>query len=203
MRKQTSPGFSVAHYLWAIVMAFSSLILAYIILVKFDVPNLPWALDDRGVLFASTLSIFLIGLCVTFYPPKKSAMAECKVRRGWIEETHGFTKNEELNFSSVIVESGEIIHSVGNLLADEKATIGTLSINDGKALQELGTHLVAAKSSRNTLSHPTLLANGFNPLLHEDIVILGIAHRLIGNGGVVSFQDAVNSELAQKEINNK
>lgn len=92
-------------------------------------------------------------------------------------------------------ESGDIIHSVGNHLVDGTASIGVLSVIDGQLLRELGHALRIDREDSMNFMFPQLLSNGFNPRDHDDIIILGIANRMIGNAGSVSFQDAVSSEL--------
>ena len=90
------------------------------------------------------------------------------------------------------VEAGEIIHSIGNGIVDGigngTTNIGGLSMNDGRLLQELGHSLRVNRNLATELEFPALMEHGFNPLDHEIIVILGVAHRLIGNAGLVSFQ---------------
>jgi hypothetical protein len=103
---------------------------------------------------------------------------------------------EDLMVSQEIVEMGEIIHSIGNVISDGTGKIGTLSKDDGLLLQELG-HALRVRRTDSILKEDfsALIESGFNPKEQSTITILGIAHRLIGNAGLVSFKEAVGLEL--------
>ncbi|RYY74491.1 MAG: hypothetical protein EOO52_13075 [Gammaproteobacteria bacterium] len=93
-----------------------------------------------------------------------------------------------------LLESGEILHSIGNFLVEGSAVIGTLTKMDGRLLQELGHALRIHRVDAKPNEFPALITNGFDPRNYSNLVILGIAHRLLGNGGVVDFRTAVNLE---------
>ena len=101
-----------------------------------------------------------------------------------------------MSFDRKVLLSGEIIHGLGNSIIDGNSKIGSLSIQDGKILQELGHALrvnLNVSSTRGVHEFPALHGEGFNPFESTQELILDIAASFIGNAGCLTFAQAIQA----------
>jgi len=94
------------------------------------------------------------------------------------------------------LQAGEIIHGLGNSIVDGKSKIGSLTIVDGKILQELG-HALRIKLTPNGFKSyfKECINHGFNPNESTHEFILEVLSRFIGNEGLLTFKQSLACEM--------
>ena len=193
MRQRIIP-FTSGQILWAILMGLSMLILSNILVARLgsiDILMLS-RFGDVAVLLITCLCIFVIGMGVLIIPHEPS-IQKLRARQKIIRDP---AIDYRISFNRMSVEVGELIHGIGNDLVDGRAKIGSLSIEDGRILQELGHALRVSLVCGLPPSHlfPVLNSVGFYPEQDEKAFITAVASRFIGNNGLLTFNDCVQQE---------
>jgi hypothetical protein len=80
---------------------------------------------------------------------------------------------EEMKLS---LASGELIHQLGNLVAEAGGPVGTLTVKDGQVLQELGG---ALRKQIISDDYPALTAAGINPSKMTRAELVDVAANVI------------------------
>lgn len=193
MRQRIIP-FTGGQILWAILMGLSMITLSNIAVFRLGLINTPLfsVLGDGVVLLITCLCIFVIGVCVLIIPHEPSAH-KLRAKQKIIRDQ---AIDYRISFNRMSVEVGELIHGLGNDLVDGGAKIGSLSVEDGRILRELGHALRVSLPGALPPSHvfPVLNSVGFYPEQHEKTFIAAVASRFIGNNGLLTFNDCVRQE---------
>ena len=93
-------------------------------------------------------------------------------------------------------QTGELVHGLGNSIVEGKSNVGSLTLDDGKILQELG-HALRIRlipDSRNN-EFGECIKNGFNPHDSSHEFILEVLSRFVGNEGLLTFKQSVSCEM--------